>query len=230
MKSALRTILLSAVSVAGIAPSVLAEQVTIPCTGSNCVATIHDPRSSEVPGEASSPASGLSTFSAGSDACEGIFDLNLRVIAEHPWVGDLTFRLSHDGASAIVIDRPGFPGGASFGCLAPDVDVLLNDEVSNPVEGVCEALRPAISGVRSPSQPLSVFDGHPGSGEWVLEVTDSTPDDSVGSILGWELNMSCAPFVSSQPDRTWFIGGIGLTMLAALVVLTRRRALLVARE
>ena len=229
MKSALRTILLSAVAMAAIAPVALAEQVTIPCSGSNCVVTIADAGSSEVPGEESTPATVFSSFSAGNDACEGIFDLNLRVNAEHPWVGDLSVKLAHNGASATVIDRPGFPGGASFGCLAPDIDVLLNDEVSSPVESVCGALRPTISGERRPSQALSAFDGQAGSGTWMLEVTDSTPDDSTGRILGWELIMTCAPFVSSQADRTWSMGGIGLTLLAALLVLARRQAALAAR-
>ncbi len=109
-----------------------------------------------------------------------ITDLDLVLRATHTWVGDMIFRLVHvdTGTTVIVIDRPGSCSGDNF-------DVLLNDEgTDGTVESACNASPPAVSGNRTPNNPLSAFDTQSLAGSWRLECSDQAGQDT-GGLQEW---------------------------------------------
>jgi len=112
-----------------------------------------------------------------------ITDLDLILRATHTWVSDMIFRLVHvdTGTTVTVIDRPGTCSGDNF-------DVRLNDEgPDGTVESACNPTPPAVSGDRTPNNPLSAFDGQSISGSWRLECSDQAGQDT-GNLQEWCLD------------------------------------------
>jgi subtilisin-like proprotein convertase family protein len=129
-------------------------------------------------------------------------DLNLGLAISHTWVGDLIVTLTHDASATtvVVIDRPGVPV-STYGCSENDIDVVLDDEASDPVEDAC-ASNPAIGGVLIPNNALSAFDGLDLSSGWTLNVSDLAGGD-VGTLDSWCL----IPATASPPDPPFFADG-----------------------
>jgi subtilisin-like proprotein convertase family protein len=117
-----------------------------------------------------------------------ITDLNVGLLINHTWVGDLRVTLTHvdTGTAVTLIDRPGSPA-TSLGCSGNNINATLDDEASLLVEGQCLAATPTISGSLKPNNPLSAFDGENVGGTWRLTVTDwATLDD--GFLEAWSLH------------------------------------------
>jgi hypothetical protein len=149
---------------------------------------------------------------------ETITDLRVRVDMTHGWVGDLSMRLTHEstGTWAEILNRPGYPM-TPFGCNGDDIDVTLFDTAAGgPVESACEpTLVPAISGMRTPLNPLSVFDGESLSGVWSLTVTDHELGVA-GTINRWCLSEPSGTGSTNTPA----IGGWGVASLIVLFLVT----------
>jgi subtilisin-like proprotein convertase family protein len=127
--------------------------------------------------------------------------MRLHVVADHTWVGDLKVTLSRDGQDVVAIDRPGVPG-STFGCGNEDIDVVLDDAATSPVEDRCNSTPPAIDGVASPNNALDVaFAGMTFGGAWNLNVSDAVSQDS-GSLVRWCLEPKFAPM-----PTTFTVGG-----------------------
>ncbi len=114
--------------------------------------------------------------------------VRLHIRANHTYVGDLSFTLSHEGTSVTGIDRPGVPA-SNFGCNGDNIDVVLDDLAANPVETACATPPPAIAGTLRPNAPLSAFAGLPAAGTWNLKATDAVAQDT-GTLLEWCLDLS----------------------------------------
>ncbi len=143
-----------------------------------------------------------------------IDSLRLSIRANHTYVGDLSFTLSHEGTSVTAIDRPGVPA-TSFGCSGDNIDVVLDDLAANPVETACATPPPAIAGTLRPHAPLSAFAGLPAAGAWSLNATDAVAQDT-GTLLEWCLDLS----VGGQTEE-YSVGGtvsglVGDTLVLAL--------------
>jgi len=121
------------------------------------------------------------------DESGAITDLNVGIEIIHPYVGDLVVTLTHidTGTTVRIIDRPGKPATAS-GCSGNNIDATLDDEFLIPVEHLCLAASPTISGSARPNNPLSAFDGEDLGGNWLLVVADEAPADS-GFLEAWSL-------------------------------------------
>ncbi len=117
----------------------------------------------------------------------GVFDMNLALLIDHSWVGDLLATLSHDGVSVWVLDQPGLPDvDGEFGCGEQNIDVILDDEVAFTAEDMCGlGDNPVIFGTASPSGRLSDFRGQDVVGSWSLEVGDNFVDASGGILQMW---------------------------------------------
>lgn len=109
--------------------------------------------------------------------------LKVHLRASHTWVGDLAFTLAHEGREVTLIDRPGVPT-TDFGCNGNDIDAILEDGASEPVEGVCADTVPTIDGTFQPEQPLASFVGLDVAGEWTLNASDNAPADT-GTLDEW---------------------------------------------
>lgn len=153
-----------------------------------------------------------------------IVDLEVDLIIEHTWQGDLTIELEHldSGRKALLMDRPGEPEVGGFG--------FSEDNIGNPVTGEKftfddDAAFPYDFGspgapVQNPvggwlpdTDPLSIFDGDDKHGTWRLTVIDFCCGDS-GSILNFGLQIVNIP----EPAALWLLG------ICGLAAMRRRRA------
>ncbi|MEM9530144.1 MAG: proprotein convertase P-domain-containing protein [Pseudomonadota bacterium] len=117
-----------------------------------------------------------------------ITGMTLALQSDHTWPGDLVASLSHNSTTVTLMDRPGTTGTGN-GCNRQGIDVVFDDSSATPVEGVCEAAPPAVSGTLAPEQPLSAFSGANINGTWRLNVSDNVGQDT-GLIQSWCLNFS----------------------------------------
>ncbi|TNE69304.1 MAG: T9SS type A sorting domain-containing protein [Bacteroidetes bacterium] len=128
----------------------------------------------------------LSTLTIPDDRI--IADVNISMVVDHTWVGDLLAKLiGPDGSSAQLFDQPGLPATGS-GCNGDDLDLTLDDEAAltaMQLENTC-GNQPAISGTYQPLESLDRFDNKSAQGVWVLEVSDNFPEDG-GSVTAWNL-------------------------------------------
>lgn len=104
-----------------------------------------------------------------------ITDLDVSIAAEHTWIGDLRFTLTHDGASSTLF--------GSTSCDGDDIGVVLDDSAATSATTQCSG-SPAMSGTHRPSTPLSVFNDQTFDGGWTLTYQDTVAQDS-GSITEW---------------------------------------------
>lgn len=144
-------------------------------------------------------------------ATGAITDLDVYLEATHSYVGDLIVELQHveSGASATLIDRPGYPA-TTYGCDGEDIEATLDDEAADPVEEQC-AESPAIGGTVIPHTPLSAFDGENLAGNWKLTVIDSETLDT-GTLVKWCLVPDLDPLfhgVSLEPATAALVGPAG---------------------
>lgn len=122
-----------------------------------------------------------------------ILSVRVRVVASHPWVGDLKARLVHpSGLSVQLLDRPGMPSAGypgPWGCGGDNLDLWFADDASSCAESSCPyAVTPVLSGSQRPSGPLAALLGRAPAGVWTLELQDAVPGDAgSASILCLEL-------------------------------------------
>jgi hypothetical protein len=108
-----------------------------------------------------------------------ILDLNVSVVSNHTWPGDLIFTLSHTGSgnSIELMNRPGSPNTTN-GCSQDGVDVLFDEASTVDVESYCNNAIPGIGGTLNPDGDLNLFNSQVVSGEWVLSVSDNVGQDT----------------------------------------------------
>lgn len=110
---------------------------------------------------------------------------------DHSWVGDLAFTLkSPAGTSVKLFDAPGSANnnGRNF------CQTTLEDGAAVSIQSVTAAQAP-FTGVFSPMNPLSTFDGEDQTGTWTLHVSDSFPADP-GNVRAFSIETSsfdCTP-------------------------------------
>lgn len=119
-----------------------------------------------------------------------INDLNLTVLVNHTWVGDLILDLTHveTGTTVRFVDRPGRTT-TGFGCSGDNIDATLDDEAALPVENQCEPTVPTIQGTFTPNNPLAAFDGQDVAGTWRLTAIDAAAG-AAGQLVEWCLGLT----------------------------------------
>ncbi len=100
-----------------------------------------------------------------------ISDLDVSVKITHTWPGDLELQLSNGTTSVTLGSRLG-----GSGCSVDNVNVTYDDEAGSAV--TCGISPPAISGIKTPTNPLSVFDGTPLAANWTLKAIDRAGSDT----------------------------------------------------
>lgn len=154
----------------------------------------------------------LFTFTV-PDLAGEIIDVDLRFSAEHTWTSDLIVLLTSPTRSANLFDFVG-EDGDNF------QDTLLSDQAAT---NIADASAP-FAGEFSPEGDLSVFNGQPATGTWLLEVIETflPEDDGVllaagdpapwGTALGTQLILTTAEVESTGPALPENgQGGISLT-------------------
>ncbi|MEW5986901.1 MAG: SBBP repeat-containing protein [Chloroflexota bacterium] len=139
-----------------------------------------------------------------------ISDLDVYLLVEHTWVGDLQFWLQHQetGRAVALIDRPGHPPPPS--CSGDNIEATLDDEALDPVEDECASSIPTIDGRFIPYNRLAAFDNETLAGTWTLTATDTRPNE-IGRLVQWcvvatvreaELAVTPAALTSTQTVDT----------------------------
>jgi len=124
-----------------------------------------------------------------------IQDVNLGLRITHSWNGDLIVRLTHNGVTRTLIDRPGYTGTGfgfdnnGFDGYLPASPLLDDEGTGGPIES-----RNVAAGVTSPpsytpNQTLAGFDGQDRFGVWTLQVSDNAGSDT-GSLVRWLLQFT----------------------------------------
>ncbi len=113
-----------------------------------------------------------------------IADAKVCFSASHTYVGDLIFRIEHNGTTVTLADRPGVPG-SQFGSSADlGGDYEFSDDGASPWEN----LGSFPSGVYLPVTPLSAFDGQDAQGDWTFTVVDNAGGDT-GNVSAWSIKL-----------------------------------------
>jgi CSLREA domain-containing protein len=121
-------------------------------------------------------------------------DLDLYLVATHPFAGDLEVALEHvsTGTSVVLLDRPQSCGG-------DDPNLILDDEAAPSAELDCQNgadafPRPAYRPGDPPASLLELFDGEDLAGEWRLTVADHAQTDT-GTLVRWCLLADSGDYV-----------------------------------
>jgi subtilisin-like proprotein convertase family protein len=134
-----------------------------------------------------------------------ITDLNVDVVINHTWTGDLCVKLSKAGGPEVTLMKrinldAECDATGCCGCSSDNVDVLLDDEAPDSVEDSCPPI-----GTYSPDpDSLSAFDGLDAAGDWTLWVNDNAGADT-GTLIEWSLNFEQpggdSPCAIAFPDQ-----------------------------
>ncbi|MAB82889.1 MAG: hypothetical protein CMJ24_05560 [Phycisphaerae bacterium] len=142
-----------------------------------------------------------------------IAGITLRTSIDHPWVGDLSLRLTApDGTTALLLDRPGIPdvgGLGPWGCGGDDLDCTFDDGASSDAEATCSLTStPVLTGSLAPLQSMDAFVGTDPSGIWTIEIVDHSFIDA-GTVQQICLTLDTAPDCNGNglPDATDIDGG-----------------------
>jgi len=128
-----------------------------------------------------------------------ITDLDVDLLIDHTFVGDVLIQVEHMGTVVAIYDRPGVPA-TQFGCGSADADVILDDEGTADIETTCNAVAPSALSPPNfiPNNSLAAFDGMDPNGEWTLIAADVEPVAAdIGTVLRWSLHISVAGDVCS---------------------------------
>jgi subtilisin-like proprotein convertase family protein len=130
---------------------------------------------------------------------KSIADVDLTLLANHAYVGDLDAKLvSPLNDTILLFDRPGVPA-STFGCASNNLNLVFDDNAAQTaaaLEVMCNSVFPALLGQFQPIGLLSDLNGQSAQGDWKILVTDNSADDG-GSITGWGLTFCFSDIIPS---------------------------------
>ncbi len=120
-------------------------------------------------------------------------DVDVSAAITHTWPGDLSVRITHvvSGTTVILGSRLG-----GNGCQIDNVAATFDDQALTAI--ACAATPPGISGVITPQNPLSAFNGLDLNSTWRFTAVDGAGQD-VGTITGFCVNATTIT-AGANPD------------------------------
>lgn len=154
---------------------------------------------------------------------------------DHPYLGDLTATLSHDGITVNLFNQVGADPTGNYGQGVPaafvgsqtytfansgaDLAKTAAATVDSYAADKYATYFPMHGGTFQSLDPLNAFDGTALAGDWTLTMVDNKYGDS-GSFLGFSFNATSTPAVPEA--STWVGMGIGCLTLVGLAFKRRR--------
>ncbi len=112
----------------------------------------------------------------------------------HPWVGDLTVKLTSPANKTVVLAA--HPGGTGN-----DGDNFSGTIFDDAAATKIDLALPPYNGTFRPFEPLSAFIGQPADGTWTLNVSDDTNLDA-GTLNSWSLDVQTQTYLCSVVGST----------------------------
>ncbi len=115
-------------------------------------------------------------------------EVGVRVVIDHPFIGDLIVVLIGPAGAVVLLDRPGVPP-TFVGCPDDDLQITFEDSAATTaaeLEARCLGTTPWYAGSAQPVEPLNRFAGTSAAGTWTLWVLDAQGGDT-GTLIDWEL-------------------------------------------
>jgi len=134
-----------------------------------------------------------------------ITDLNVDVVINHTWPGDLCVKLAKAGGPEIVLMKrinlvAECDGTGCCGCSSDNVNALFDDAAPDSVEDAC----PAIGTYHPDPGSLAAFNGLDAAGDWTLCANDNAGADT-GTLIQWSLHFEQPggdpPCAVAYPDQ-----------------------------
>ncbi|MCK9616754.1 MAG: M28 family peptidase [Lentimicrobiaceae bacterium] len=114
-----------------------------------------------------------------------VFDVNVEISIDHTYIGDLDIAvLSPEGNEVALSNGNGGNANAY-------IQTVFDDEASVAITNGY----PPYTGSFTPEEPLTVFDGEPVNGNWLLKVSDNGPGD-YGNLTGYCLHLQYSVDIS----------------------------------
>jgi len=124
------------------------------------------------------------TFSIDGTSCSSTAG-STTVGLDHTWVGDLVITLtSPSGTTVVLASRPGGTGNSGNNFC----QTVLDDSAATSIQAIAVSGAPW-TGSFQPASPLAAFNGEPGNGTWILNVSDNASIDT-GSVRAFSLTMT----------------------------------------
>ncbi|MHC4319301.1 MAG: proprotein convertase P-domain-containing protein, partial [Planctomycetota bacterium] len=143
-------------------------------------------------------------------------DLDVDVVINHTWLGDLCVKLSKDGGPEVTLmERINLDAECDAtgccGCSGDNLHVILDDEAAESIEDQCDS---PLVGCYSPDPgALSAFDGLSSAGDWTIWVNDNALADT-GTLVQWSLHfeepLPAPPCAVAYPDQCLITGRLDI--------------------
>ncbi|MES2757895.1 MAG: proprotein convertase P-domain-containing protein [Pseudomonadota bacterium] len=165
-----------------------------------------------------------STITVGSHG--SIAGLSVSIAAEHTWIGDLIYTLSHGGTTVTLMDRPGrvSSGVGDSSNLSNARPLVFSDTASLPAETIGATCTggddtvgigaACLNTAFLSHQALSAFAGADMFGDWTLSISDNEMGDR-GMLAGWSLSAADATTQVPEPGMLALLGLAMSGMFAA---------------
>jgi hypothetical protein len=153
--------------------------------------------------------------------------LTVSIAADHSYIGDLTYVLTHGGTTVTLMSKPGTPisnGTGEDANFFQGRPISFSDVAGLPAaetigagcgSGEWVGIGPACSNTAYLShQALSAFAGMDMFGDWTLFITDNNEGD-IGSLAGWSLLNADATGEVPEPGVLALLGLAMSGMFAA---------------
>ncbi|PZR23537.1 MAG: propanediol utilization protein [Flavobacterium psychrophilum] len=146
------------------------------------------------------PEAGTVTSTLSATGTDAISKVTVSLKINHTWVNDLTVRLSSPQGTQITLFENVCEGDFD------NVEATFDDSGNALVCGT----NPVVSGIITPQQALSTFNGESQEGTWTLTINDGIAPDG-GELVSWSLNICTTeePPVSGVADNTF--AGLSVT-------------------
>jgi subtilisin-like proprotein convertase family protein len=127
-----------------------------------------------------------------------IQDVNIALVFEHPWVGDLSARLvTPTQENLLLFDRPGVPASTE-GCSKGNGNLNFDQQTgqaASELESQCRNTPPALNGTYMPLDNLTTLNGKNAQGQWQMILTDHHGGLDLGAIQSWKLTFCFAAVI-----------------------------------